>query len=182
MTILNDRQIIEVCRAGAITPFNEELVNPASLDIRIGNTIIVENEEGWRDCSIKDCTQNDFWVIKPKEFILACTLEEFDLPVDVAADFKLTSTAARSGYDAALAHWAEMRFHGSVLTLELVNNCRYHDLPIFPGLIIGQILFHRVEPALVGYDQKGSYNGDKQAAGSKGLKYWDESIKRLPSC
>lgn len=168
MGVLADYQIRGLCEAGLLVPFDSDLVNPASVDVRIGNTAKVETEEGWRDLDISDRTKEKPLWVAPKELILVATYETFNVPDTVAAEFRVKSSRAREGWSNLLAVWIDPGFNGSKLTLELVNECRYHRLPLYPGLKIGQIVLHSCVPPLSSYRTVGRYNGDTQVAGSKG--------------
>ena len=108
---------------------------------------------------------DDFYDLHPGEFILAHTVEVFDLPADISAEFKLNSSGARIGLDNALATWADPRWHGSTLTLELKNNTRHHAIRLHHGCRIGQMIFHRSEPVPEekSYALRGRYNKDASA-------------------
>ena len=101
--------------------------------------------------------------LHPGEFILAHTIEVFDLPADISAEFKLNSSGARIGLDNALATWADPRWHGSTLTLELKNNTKNHIIRLHHGCRIGQMIFHRSEPVPEdkSYAVRGRYLNDK---------------------
>ena len=42
MTVLSDWEIKEHCEAGMIEGYSEELINPASLDVRLGGHLMIE--------------------------------------------------------------------------------------------------------------------------------------------
>ena len=108
---------------------------------------------------ISDRTEEDPYYLAPSEFALAETIEVFNLPDDISAQFVLKSSRARSGLNHALAGWCDPGWHGSKLTLELKNERRYHGLSLYPNLKIGQMVFHRMSnvPAL-SYAVTGNYN------------------------
>lgn len=165
---LVDFQIEAICLNGVIEPFDPSLINPASLDVRIGTNLVLETPDGWRDWSIAGYTEErPFWVM-PGDFLLAETMETFNMPETIAAEFRLKSSRAREGWDNALAVWLDPGWSGSKLTLELVNNCRFHRLPIYPGRKIGQIVFHECDRPTRSYKQTGRYNNDKTVMQSKG--------------
>lgn len=145
--LLHDEEIRRYCTEfGMVSPFKEELLNPASLDLRLGTRIMVEQEQPLSGTTfalqdISQATKQDPYYLAPGEFILAETLEEFKMPEDISAVFCLKSTRAREGYEHSHAGFAECGWHGSRLTLELKNNLRYNSLPIYPDLLIGQMLF-----------------------------------------
>ena len=97
-------------------------------------------------------------MLQPGEFCLAETLELFNLPDDICSTFLLKSSRAREGYGHMLAGFADPGWHGSRLTLELKNERLHHPLPLYPGLKIGQMVFHRMTPPLRSYRETGHYN------------------------
>lgn len=110
-----------------------------------------------------------FYLMQPGEFILAHTIEKFNLPDNLSAEFKLNSSGARIGLENALATWCDPWWHGSVLTLELKNFTRYHTIRLDAGCRIGQMIFHKSEPVPKdrGYAVRGRYNQDSTVSGVK---------------
>jgi dCTP deaminase len=103
-------------------------------------------------------TKDEPFMLQPGEFCLAETLELFNLPEDICSTFLLKSSRAREGYDHALAGFADPGWSNSRLTVELKNNRLHHALPLYPGLKIGQMVFHRMTPPLRSYRETGHYN------------------------
>ena len=172
MTILCDWQIRSYCDQGSmVQPFREELLNPASIDVLLGNHLMIEvaDERDLIEIDISKRTkEHPYWLL-PNEFCLAETQETFNLPDFVSAQFVLKSSRAREGYNHLLAGWCDPGWHGSRLTLELKNVRRFHDLPLYPGLKIGQMVFHRMDSMPHrNYAETGRYNNDQQVAASKG--------------
>jgi dCTP deaminase len=98
------------------------------------------------------------------------SMEIFDLPDDVKAEFFLRSSAGRKGYEHAMAGYCDSGWSNSRLTMELTNLRRYRCLPIYPGLKLGQLAFERLpQPPTVSYRLKGRYNNDQDVQESKGL-------------
>jgi len=169
--ILSDTEIESLIRHHAMVQDHlPELVNPASLDLRLGDLIMLESAEGlqMKPYSIADATQDDPFLLKPGQFILAQTIETFNMPENVAGLFFLKSSRAREGYENLHAGYADPGWHGSSLTLELKNSRQIQPLPLWPGLKIGQMVFFRMscKPAL-SYAITGHYNGDLATTGSK---------------
>lgn len=104
--------------------------------------------------------------------MLAETVEVFNIPNYLAAEFRLKSSLARSGLDQSLAVWCDPGWHGSVLTLELKNVSQYHTLAFVAGMKIGQMVFFKGEPVPsdASYAVRGQYNNDKEVTQSKGVK------------
>ena len=165
----------EIVDKGVLSPVAYEDVNGTSIDVHLGNMVKVERrlkETEWDIVSLRDkdrLKMNDqditggFFDLSPGQFILAHTVEVFNLPADISIEFKLNSSGARIGLENALATWGDPHWNGAVLTLELKNFSRYHTIRLHDGCRIGQIIFHRSAPVPVekGYGVRGRYNGDK---------------------
>lgn len=141
--------------------FDPDLVNPASLDLRLGSGIMIESiySPELIRVDISDTTEDNPFLVQPGDFLLAETMEIFNLPEDVSAQFVLKSSRARAGFNHMLAGWCDPGWHGSTLTLELKNERQHHALPIFPGMKIGQMVFHSMSNTPVAsYAKTGHYN------------------------
>ena len=168
--ILCDTEIHDLIEQGMVQHHQPELINPASLDLRLGDLIMLESVESQQmiPLSIKDYTPDHPYELVPGQFILAQTMETFVMPEDIAGLFFLKSSRAREGYENLHAGYADPGWHGSALTLELKNARQLQPLPVYPGLKIGQMVFFRMSqrPAL-SYALTGSYNNDKLVSASK---------------
>ena len=145
-----------------VSPFDAKLVNPASLDLRLGLHLMVENivDPELLRIDISDRTKDDPYWLQPGEFCLAETLEIFNIPDDISSQFVLKSSRAREGYGHLLAGWVDPGFNSSRLTLELKNERMHNPLPLYPGLKIGQMVFYNMSSVPThSYRQTGSYNG-----------------------
>lgn len=172
MTILCDYEIKALCTDGMVQNHDEALVNPASLDLRLGDTIMIESAENldMRPLSIAGRTAENPYELKPGQFILAQTIEVFNMPENIAGLFFLKSSRAREGYENMHAGYADPGWHGSVLTLELKNSRQLLPLPLYPGMKIGQMVFFRMsQKPVLSYAVTGSYNKDLSTTGSKQL-------------
>lgn len=120
-------------------------------------------------------------VLTPGAFVLAHTAESFDLPLDISAEFRLKSSAARMGLSHALAVWCDPGWHGSSLTLELHNISRFQDVVLSPGDKIGQMIFHRHErvPEAASYAVRGAYNNDAAVSGAKPPRTFEDSAAEI---
>jgi len=124
--ILCDRQIADyIEKYKMVTGHEPDQINPASLDVKLGRYIKIETPEGWESV---DLAENGSYWLRPKEFVLAHTVELFNLPDGqgecaqaIAARFALKSSAGRSGLQHLMAAYCDPGWHGSSLTLELVN-------------------------------------------------------------
>ena len=177
MSVLSYIELVQLVEDEVISPVSYDDINAASIDIHLGDEIVVEGvplglslpsaidihkREVFPSYKINIAAQGHY-DLAPGEFILAHTREIFNLPLDICAEFKLKSSGARTGLENALATWADNGWHGSTLTLELKNFLRWHPLRLTPGMKIGQMVFHRTVPVPMkrSYKQRGRYNNDK---------------------
>ena len=171
MSVLCDWQIRSLCHGHRMVyPFDEELLNPASLDVRLGEYLMMEHpcSTELQLVSLAGYSAEDPYWLRPGEFVLAETKETFYLPEDVCGQFALKSSRAREGYSHMLAGWCDPGWHGSKLTLELQNARKMHSLPLFPNLKIGQIIFFKMSATPIkSYAEVGHYNNDQKVSGSK---------------
>ena len=169
--ILSDVEIRALCEGGMVTPFDASLVNPASLDVRLGETLLIESAQSPELVPYplgRHDQENPYWMV-PGQFVLGATLERWSIPSDVAAQFILKSSRAREGIEHLLAGFADPGFSNSVLTLELHNSRQLHAVPIWPGMRIGQMVFMKMSAApAADYSIKGHYNNDLTVTPSKG--------------
>lgn len=170
MTILPDVEIMTLVRRSLVSPFDVDLLNPASLDVRLGSNLLIELPSTTElvPYSIADCSKEKPYMLQPHEFVLAETLEEFKLPDCIAGQLALKSSRAREGIEHLLAGYIDPGYQGR-LTLELQNARCLHPVPLWPGMRIAQIVFHKLSmlPAK-DYSMTGRYFNDKTVQGSKG--------------
>lgn len=88
------------------------------------------------------------FILHPNDFVLASTLEYIQLSPGIAGRLEGRSTWGRTGLQVhSTAGFIDPGFKGS-LTYELHNMGKL-PLPLFPGIRIGQISFHRMETDVV---------------------------------
>lgn len=164
--ILRDEDIRHLSEtASLVSPFDPALLNPASLDLRLGTQLMVEvsHTPELQRLDIGHFTAKHPYFLAPGEFVLAETAEVFSMPPDICGIFCLKSSRARQGYEHSHAGFADCGWTGSKLTLELKNNLSFHNLPLYPGLLIGQMVFLRMSGTpLLNYATVGHYNHQPQ--------------------
>lgn len=177
--LIAGEELRELIEAGVIDALPEN-VNGASIDVRLGHEFQVESgehgavvdlEAGQTPRMIRLSTphDDDSILIHPEEFFLAHTMEVFNLPDTISADFMLRSSVARAGLEHLHAGFADPGFHGAQLTLEFKNVCRFNRLLLRPGMRIGQVRFFRHGHAgAYSYRKKGRYNGQRGVQQTKG--------------
>lgn len=110
MGVLPYQEIVRWASSGGVSPFEEANVNPASIDLRIGNQFI----DLVRDVAF----EADEITILPGRAVLATTLEYVCIPRDAVGVIYLKSSMARQGLDHSLAGLADCGFEGE-MTMEL---------------------------------------------------------------
>lgn len=162
--ILNDAAIESLCKEGGmISPFSSDQLNPASYDVRLGDHVMIESvaTKALIRAPIIAYTKESPWLLGPGQFCLSCTAEIFNMPEDVAGHFALKSSRGREGYSHALSGFIDPGFHNSRLTLELHNLRQLHAIPLYPGLLIGQVVFQWLrDKPVTSYRDKGHYNNN----------------------
>lgn len=175
--ILSDKTLVEKLYADTsglrITPLMEEQIQPASIDIRLGNTfaivedtaagiITMDSEIGYKRI------QADTYLLLPGQFVLATTLEYIELPNDITACVEGRSSLGRMGLFIQNAGWVDPGFKGEI-TLELFNANRC-AIELQAGRRIGQLVFETMDkPALHTYN--GKYQGQR---GATGTRIWED--------
>lgn len=176
--ILVDWQILDRIGRGHITidPYDKHLVQPNSLDIRLGNHFVWYSPSDRvidphdRDSIIAGVeeTEADEFVIRPGAFILARTLETIGLPDNIVATIEGKSSIARLGITLhQTGGWIDAGFRGTI-TLEMANvNTR--PVKVYAGMPVGQLVFYTTERAANPYNSKGDakYLGQQRATLSR---------------
>ena len=168
--ILPDMEIWTLCKRGLVSPFDEALVNPASLDVRLGENVLIEVEDSAVMASVSlsgTGPDQPFW-LQPHQFVLAETVEFFKVPDCIAGQLALKSSRAREGIEHLMAGYVDPGYEGR-LTLELQNARSLHPVALWHGMRIGQIVWHKMSmlPAK-SYALTGRYCGDTKVQRSKG--------------
>ena len=181
MSLISYTDLVYLQQSGVIDA-KPEHINGASIDITIGDRILVEkyNINGSvadlkekQSLNIKELTiPEQGYLLFPGDFILASSVETFNLPNNIAAEYKLKSSLARSGLQHLMAGWCDPSWNNSRLTLELTNVTKCHTLLIKPGMKIGQMVFFACEPvpSEQSYAVKGQYNSQETVTANKGLR------------
>lgn len=197
--VLSDEQIVMEILKGdlVITPlFNGNAqIGSSSIDVRLGTEFryiktskqthfdlsqsiekIKEQIEGYSE--VVHINPMDPFILHPNDFVLASTLEYIIIPNYLTGRLEGRSTWGRVGLQVhSTAGFVDPGFEGS-LTFEL-NNMGKLPLPLYPGIRVGQISFHTIEPARKLYSKK---EGSKYAkiTGTKSSMFFDDyDYKRI---
>lgn len=180
MSLLSYDDLLLIALDGVISPVLPGAINSTSIDIHLGQFVLFEQRPDHenRTIALRDRTpltqgqldlKREPFVLNPGEFILAQSVETFNLPNTISAEYKLKSSMARIGLEHLNAGWCDAGWNGSVLTLELKNMNRYHAIKLHYGDAIGQMVFYRHAevPADRSYAARGRYNNDRTVSGIK---------------
>ena len=181
-SVLSDVTIRELIESGRIVidPFDSSMVQPASVDIRLGNSFRVFHNHRIQSIDLgnppRDLTEHvevpddGEFVIHPGEFVLGRTQEWVEIPDDIVSRIEGKSSIGRLGLVVhATAGFVDPGFKGT-LTLEIAN---FNSVPIVlrPGLFICQLSFMALDrPAErpYGHPELGShYHGQTDATESR---------------
>jgi dCTP deaminase len=181
-SVLSDGTIRRLVAEGRvrIEPFDDAMVQPASVDLRLGNSFRVFHNHriGAIDLAAppKNLTEHvviddgGSFVIHPGEFVLGTTEEYVELPDDIVARIEGKSSLGRLGLIVhATAGFVDPGFKGT-LTLEITNLTRV-PIILWPGKPIAQLSFMTLDrPAErpYGHPDLGShYHGQVEATESR---------------
>lgn len=169
--ILSDKTILKMLenKALTITPVEKEQIQPASVDVRLGNTFSIVEDMSRGILSLDNeivykTITADTYVLLPGQFVLASTMEYFELPDNLTAFVEGRSSLGRIGLFIQNAGWIDPGFQGEI-TLELFNANRC-AIELKAGRRVGQLVFAQLdETALNPYT--GKYQGQRGATGSR---------------
>ncbi len=157
--LLSDRDIQAEIAAGRVQldPFDTEMVQPSSVDVRLDRFFrVFENhryphidpaQEQPELTRMVEPAGDEPFILHPGEFALASTYEVVTLPDDVAGRLEGKSSLGRLGLlTHSTAGFIDPGFSGHV-TLEL-SNVATLPIKLWPGMKIGQLcLFRLSSPA-----------------------------------
>ncbi|MBQ8170781.1 MAG: dCTP deaminase [Oscillospiraceae bacterium] len=169
--ILSDKTILKMLENGSleIAPVEKEQIQPASVDIRLGDTFSVVEDTSSGIITLENeikykTIKTDTYLLLPGQFVLATTMEYFSLPDDLTAFVEGRSSLGRMGLFIQNAGWVDPGFKGEI-TLELFNANRC-AIELKSGRRVGQLVFAKLDDhALNPYN--GKYQGQKGATGSR---------------
>jgi dCTP deaminase len=164
--LLSDQDLRKEVESGRLLlePFDVEMVQPSSIDVRLDRFFRVFNNTKYTHIdpamqqdeltSLVEAPADEPFVLHPGEFVLGSTYEMVTLPDDLAGRLEGKSSLGRLGLlTHSTAGFIDPGFSGHI-TLELSNVA---NLPItlHPGMKIGQLcLFKLSSPAEHPYGSK----------------------------
>ncbi len=177
--ILSDRTINKMLkdRTLVIEPITEAQIQPASVDIRLGDTFSIVEDSSSGIITMQNkinykIIKTNKYVLLPGQFILATTMEYFELPDNITAFVEGRSSLGRMGLFIQNAGWVDPGFKGEI-TLELFNANRC-AIELQSGRRVGQLVFAKMDDKALNI-YNGKYQGQRGATGSK--VFMDNDIK-----
>lgn len=169
--IWNDRRIYEWAATGGVTPFAEDLVNPASLDLRLGHLIREPRVKWWtrqpNSAIDKSTPASELWtdafafeqyILQPGQCVLCHSVEYIRMPTTAAGFLASKSSTGRLLLEHFHSGWFDPGFEGTA-TLELKNDGMW-EIILRPGdLWVQLILIQMTEAPLRDYSVTGRYQG-----------------------
>jgi dCTP deaminase len=177
-SVLSDGTIRRLVAEGRIVidPWDDGMVQPASVDVRLGDSFRVFHNHRVTAIDLRNPPRNlteeivvpedEPFAIHPGEFVLGRTLETVQIPDDIVCRIEGKSSIGRLGLIVhATAGFVDPGFRGS-LTLEITNLTRV-PIQLYAGLAIAQLSFMALDaPAErpYGSPELGSHYQDQAAA------------------
>jgi dCTP deaminase len=179
VTILADATLRERLMSGnlGVSPFEMRHLQPASLDLTLGDRLLVteygvildpetDQTDQWTDVQTRGADGR--WCVYGNRLYLGATAERVRIPDDCVGLLSGVSTLARQGLQIhATAGFVDPGFHGR-LTLEIVLFGQ--TILLRPGMRICQLALYRMDrPAEHSYS--GRYAGDDDVSPAKVVRH-----------
>lgn len=173
--ILNDKTIKQYIqeRKLIIDPLEENQIQPSSVDLKLGDEFLIYPDSievlDVRDKNLSaklDLVKVDDsgFIIQPKHFILATTVEYVKLADNLTAFVEGRSSLGRLGLFIENAGWVDAGFEGNI-TLEFYN-ANTRPIKIYPNMRICQLVFAEMKGKAEN-PYRGKYQGQRGATASR---------------
>ena len=151
--ILSDRDIDHIIKSGKaflVNPYNEEMLQPNSIDLTLGDEL---KTVGGKSIDLRQSS----YKIKPMEFLLGSTMEKVHIPHDLCGHIDGKSSIGRLGVFVHVSSgFIDSGFTGNV-TLEIFN-CSDKEFELYHGMDICQIVFETLtSPVAKPYGKRGNH-------------------------
>lgn len=158
--LLPYQDLIQWASKGGVTPYCQERVNPASVDLCWSGRFRRACFGGWTDSMLVESL-----TLHQGEFFLLDTLEYIKIDVLHAGLLALKSSLGRSGLEHLHAGWFDPGFEGTA-TLEVENRAPW-PLNLVKGQPIIQLaLLEMKSEPVVSYGDVGRYQGQRGPTGA----------------
>jgi dCTP deaminase len=155
--ILSDGTLRRLLAEGrlAIEPLGEGQIQPASVDVRLGDTFLAFRRHTTASIDPRDLhealmepvtvAEGQPFILHPGEFVLGTTLERVTLPDDLVARLEGKSSLGRLGLLIhSTAGFVDPGWANGQITLEL-SNVAPLPIKLWPGMRIGQLSFMQMD-------------------------------------
>lgn len=176
--VWSDKRLTQWAINGGVTPFDESLVNGASIDLRLSDMVCFPQENygspifryGDKEDMLrlwKPAGKYESLLLNPGDKVLLSTLEVTRIPNNACAQILSKSTAGRCLIEHLHAGWGDPGFEGT-WTLEIVNfsNVIWEILP--GDRIVQLILLDLNEKASLQYGDFGRYQNQIEPTAPRG--------------
>lgn len=173
LSFLSDWDIFEAIERGyiGIEPFKKENVQPASIDLILGEGFLTLDEYHEENGVIKldkepiyNQRHEGIFRLPAGQFALGTTLEYVTLAPNVVAGVQGRSSIGRRGLFVQNAGWIDPGFEGNI-TLELYNPNKV-PIELKPGMRICQLFFGYTRTRAE-HPYQGKYKGQRGTTGSR---------------
>lgn len=166
----SDKDIESAIHHGTIkiSPIEDGQIQPASVDMRLDKKFLIPKAQRCITMSTPITYKEfvgDTFILHPKMFILASTVENVELPNDVVAFVQGRSSVGRMGLFIQNAGWVDPGFKGQI-TLELFNASN-SAIMLEAGRRICQLSFAETKTSAHGEGYSGKYQNQMGATGSR---------------
>lgn len=169
--VYGSNELTSLVVAGNIKNTYEGSVNPASINLRLGDSFMaIDPEQPYiklgdevKYIKIDPDPYDGHVVIYPGDFMLATTKEWINVPINAAAFVQGRSSIGRSALSVQNAGFVDPGFHGHI-TLELKNDGPV-PIVLYPGYPITQLVY--MDAKDVEFPYNGKYNNQVDATGSR---------------
>lgn len=169
--ILSDLEIIKEIKNGNIIlePFNIENVQPASVDLKLGNTLKIYIDEVLDPKKENQTTEivipEEGFIMNPGELYLSSCAENIGISSKLGALVLAKSGIGRLGIDVIVgpAGWTDPGFGNNIPSSLVLEMRATRPVLIYPGMPICQMLFYRIDGVVAKpYGREGSkYQGQQ---------------------
>jgi dCTP deaminase len=185
--MLVDHQIRAAIDSGdlIVTPDDdiENRIQPASLDVRLGDTFLcftryqhglidpkLDTSSCWNSRTVNAADPDAHYVVHPGELVLASTLERIQLPDTLVARVEGKSSLGRLGLLVhATAGYIDPGWSLGTITLE-ISTVVGVPVKLYPGMPIAQLSFMQTDAPKQAY--AGKYVGQHKPTPSRFHKNW----------
>ena len=190
--VLSDRDIRRQIAQGRIVvdPYDDDAVQPASVDLRLGSPLLVEKEsqlmlldpykpsdDHWNPIELDETAP---YLLEPRSFALGITAENVEIPDDIVGRLDGKSSLGRLGLVVhSTAGFVDPGWKGK-LTLEL-SNLSNRPIALYKGMKISQISFvWLTSPAERPYGSEGlnsKYQGQMEPVPSRFYQNYTQPLE-----